>query len=503
MTVLSDLLARAMAAHRAGHFAEAGDLYAECLDRDPGNPDLLHLTGLLRHQTGDNEAALDLVGRALDLRPATPLYLGSRAAILIAGRRYAEARSALETAFLKKPDDPGLLTKMGQVLDRTGEKAAALECYGKALANEPKHVDALINRGNLLERLDRVDEALEDLGSALSLTPGNADILNNLGFACLSGRRLEAAERWFDQAIDAAPEHVEAHINRAHLYLLTGRFEAGWREYECRRRRPGWRIADIPCPEWRGEPLAGKRILIVAEQGYGDSIQFSRHAADLAALGAEVGLLVDPPVRDLLATAPGVSACHDSPVDIPVPDFHIPAMSLPLRLGIGGQVADAAYLRSPRGAGKGRGIGICISGNPRHWNDRRRSLPTALAAQTPLFRRNDLVSLHRDGPDDAALPASLRARADIADFTDLAEIVAGLDLVITVDTAVAHLAGALGRPCWLLLPFLPDWRWGMEGDSTPLYPSMRLFRQTSPGAWKDVLSRVTDALDEREASQHD
>lgn len=503
MTAGPDLLARAMTAHRAGRFGEAADLYAECLARDPGNPDLLHLSGLLRHQTGDNEAALDLVGRALDLRPATPLYLGSRAAILIAGRRYAEARSALETALTQKPDDPGLLTKMGQVLARNGDPAAALASYGKALANDPKHVDALVNRGNLLERLDRIDEALEDLGAALSLAPGKADILNNLGFACLSGKRLEEAERWFDQAVDTAPEHVEAHINRAHLYLLTGQFEAGWREYEWRRRRPGWRIHDVPCPEWRGEPLAGKRILIVAEQGYGDSIQFCRHAADLAALGAEVGLLVDPPVRDLLATAPGVSTCHDSPADVPVPDFRIPAMSLPFRLGIAGQVAGEAYLRPPPGQVKGQGIGICTAGNPRHWNDRRRSLPVALAAKAPLFRREGLVSLHRDTPDDAGLPDGLRARGDIADFTDLARIVAGLDLVITVDTAVAHLAGALGRPCWLLLPFLPDWRWGLDGDGTPLYASMRLFRQDSPGDWKGVLSRVTTALDERETLHHD
>lgn len=503
MTALSDLLARAMAAHRAGRFAEAGDLYAECLDLDPGNPDLLHLTGLLRHQEGDNDAALDLVGRALDLRPETPLYLGSRAAIFIAARRYAEARTALETALGRKPDDPGLLTKMGQVLDRTGETDAALASYGKALAIDPAHSDALVNRGNLLERLDRIDEALEDLEAALSLTPGNADILNNLGFACLSGRRLEEAERWFDRAIDATPEHVEAHINRAHLYLLSGRFEAGWREYEWRRRRSGWRIADIPCPEWRGEPLAGKRILVVAEQGYGDAIQFCRHAADLADLGAEVSLLVDPPQRDLLATAPGVSACHDSPADIPVPDFHVPAMSLPLRLGIAGQSADGAYLRPPSGTDNEPGIGICIAGNPRHWNDRRRSLPAALAARSPLFRRGGLVSLHRDAPDDGGMPDSLRARGDIADFTDLARIVAGLDLVITVDTAVAHLAGALGRPCCVLLPFLPDWRWGLEGDSTPLYPSLRLFRQTSPGDWEGVLERVASALDEREASPHD
>ncbi|MEQ9326671.1 MAG: tetratricopeptide repeat-containing glycosyltransferase family protein [Rhodospirillales bacterium] len=503
MTALPDLLARAMAAHRAGRFAEAGELYADCLARDPGNPDLLHLSGLLRYQEGDNDAALDLVGRALVLRPATPLYLGSRAAILIACRRFAEARTALETALGLKPDDPGLLTKMGQVLDRTGETDAALASYGKAFAIDPSHADALVNRGNLLERLDRIDAALENLRAALALAPGNADILNNLGFACLSGKRLEEAERWFDRAIDAAPDHVEAHINRAHLYLLSGRFEAGWREYEWRRRRPGWRIADIPSPEWRGEAIAGKRILIVAEQGFGDSIQFCRHAADLAALGAEVSLLVDPPVRGLLSTVPGVSACHDSPAVIPVPDFHIPAMSLPFRLGIAGQSADAAYLQPPSGMDKERGIGICIAGNPRHWNDRRRSLPAALASQVPLFRRDGLVSLHRDAPYDAALPDSLCARGDLADFTDLARIVAGLDLVIAVDTAVAHLAGALGRPCWLLLPYLPDWRWGLEGDSTPLYPSLRLFRQDSPGDWEGVLDRVASALDERGTLHHD
>lgn len=494
MTEAADLLARAMAAHRAGRLEEASALYGNCLAQDPGNADLLHLTGLLRHQAGDHAAGLELVGQALARRPDTPLYLGSQAAILLAVRRYDEAFAVLEQALAITPDDPVLLTRLGQVLARRGDPAAALANYDRALAIAPSHVDAMVNRGNLLEHLDRAGEAIDSLQAALSLAPGNADILNNLGFACLSGRRVAEAANWFDQAIRSAPDHVEAHINRAHLNLLSGRFEAGWRDYEWRRRRPGWRVPEVAAPEWRGEALAGKRIAVMTEQGHGDAIQFCRHAADLDGLGAEVHLLTDPPLRDLLATAPGVAAVHDDPAMLPDVDHSLPAMSLPLRLGIAGQVADGPYLHSTRGRGSERGIGICLFGNPRHWNDHRRSLPPQMAAEAELFRIPGLVSLHRELPAGLSVPGSLQARDDIRDFADLARIVAGLDLVITVDTAVAHLAGALGKPCWVLLPFLPDWRWGLEGETTPLYPTLRLFRQQAPGDWQGVLAAVSGAL---------
>jgi tetratricopeptide (TPR) repeat protein len=495
MKPLAGMIGEAMEAHRAGDLDLAGTLYAGCLKEAPDHPDLLHLSGLVLHQRGNHSAALASIDRAIGLRPGTPLFLGSRGAVLLALQREAEALEVLEQAVTLKPDDASNWTRLGLARSRCGNLDGGLAAHDRALLLNPDSVDALINRGNLRERTDDIDGALTDLGKARQLAPANPDILNNLGFACLSGNRTEEAERWLDQCLEQSPDHAEAHLNRAHLLLVTSRFEAGWEEYEWRRRRAGWRIANAGCPEWQGEALSGRKIVILSEQGYGDLIQFSRHAAELAERGAEVNILCDPVIRDLLSTVPGVAAVHGDIGDLPPQDFFVPSMSLPFRLGVGGQSADGPYLSSPVPPKSEGGIGFCAFGNPGHRNDHRRSLPVELAAGWVDDR---FISLHRDIPaelDDP--PPALSRRDDIRDFNDLAALVSSLDLVITVDTAVAHLAAALGTECLVLLPFAPDWRWGLDSPATPLYPRMRLFRQPSPGDWPSVLDAVEAALNAR------
>ncbi|MEQ9199797.1 MAG: glycosyltransferase family 9 protein, partial [Rhodospirillales bacterium] len=392
-----------------------------------------------------------------------------------------------------------ILTNLGLANSRLGDVVAARACHDQALVLDPHCVDALINRGNLQERCDDIAGAVADLTAARELAPGNPDILNNLGFACLSGNRTDAARQALKTALSLSPEQVEAAVNLAHLDLLTGDFAAGWRGYEARRRQPGWRVAVPDCPEWRGEEISGRTVLVVCEQGYGDTIQFARHVIDLLDRGASVDLCADACIADLLTTVPGVGKVISDVTDGGW-DFWIPAMSLPLRLGLDGPPGIAAsYLTAPRTVVTlTRGTGFCFRGNSRHRNDARRSLSPDLAASFLNGRGETFVSLnHGVAAGDDALPAGMRGRDDIEDFTDLARIVAGLDLVISVDTAVAHLAGALGRPCWLLLPFSPDWRWGLASEMTPLYPEMRLFRQSAPGDWDGVLARVNAELDKR------
>lgn len=488
-----------LAAHQAGDLATAADIYDACLKSDPGNPDLLHLRGLIYHQTGDQAAALMSIDRALAKAPGTPLFLGSRGVVLLASGELTAACEVLEAAHQGRPDDLKILTNLGLAKGRLGDFAAARACHDQALARDPNCVDALINRGNLRERLDDIDGAVEDLTAAHELAPDNADILNNLGFACLSGNRTGEARRALTSALTLSPAHVEAAVNLAHLDLLTGDYLAGWHGYEARRRRTNWRVASPDCPEWQGEDVRGRHVLVVCEQGYGDAIQFARHALDLLDRGASVDLYADACIADLFSTVPGVGKVV-SDVSAGEWDFWAPAMSLPFRLGLDGPPGiAAAYLTAPRTVvAMTRGTGFCFQGNSRHRNDARRSLPGDLAAAFLNGRDELFVSLNRDtSSDDNQLPGGLRARGDIKDFTDLARIIAGLDLVISVDTAVAHLAGALGRPCWLLLPFSPDWRWGLTSEVTPLYPEMRLFRQAEPGDWQAVLARVATELDKR------
>lgn len=488
-----------LAAHQAGDLMTAANIYDACLRSAPDNPDLLHLRGLVYHQTGDQVAALRAIDRALAKAPGTPLFLGSRGVVLLASGDPAAACQALESAHQGRPDDPKILTNLGLARGRMGDIDAARACHDQALARDPNCVDALINRGNLRERLDDIDGAVEDLAAAHELAPDNADILNNLGFACLSGNRTGEARRALTTALTLSPTHVEAAVNLSHLDLLTGDFVKGWRGYEARRQRASWHVASPACPEWQGEDISGRTVLVVCEQGYGDVIQFARHALDLLDRGASVDLYADACIADLLTTVPGVGkvVSDASGEDW---DYWVPAMSLPFRLGLDGPPGiAAAYLTAPRTVVTlTRGTGFCYRGNPRHRNDARRSLPEDMAASFLEGRDEVFISLNRDNtPDNSASPEGMRGRTDIEDFTDLARIIAGLDLVISVDTAVAHLAGALGRPCWLLLPFSPDWRWGLDSEVTSLYPEMRLFRQPLPGDWSSVLSRVAAELDKR------
>ncbi|HMJ41192.1 MAG TPA: glycosyltransferase, partial [Pseudolabrys sp.] len=363
-----------------------------------------------------------------------------------------------------------------------GRDTDAAGAYARALAIDPSRVEIWITLGNTFDRLQRHDDAL----------------------------------RCWDHALTLKPDCAEAHWNKGLEQLLLGDFEQGFAEYEWRWKRAGNAPRDFGVPQWRGEDvsgtsLAGKTILLHAEQGFGDTIQFVRYLPTLAARGAKIVLEVPDSLMPLIGDIDGVIAMISRGQPHPPIDLHCPLMSLPLAFGttLATIPATVPYLRAPAerveawrarlpASGKLR-VGLVWSGKPTHRNDHNRSIAFAQLAPVLAVPNIDFVSLQRDvrETDAPALQnaaAVLRPDLDQADFADTAAIIETLDLVIAVDTAVAHLTGALAKPLWLLLPLCPDWRWLLDRTDSSWYPGARLFRQPRIGDWDSVIGRVAEGL---------
>jgi tetratricopeptide (TPR) repeat protein len=356
-----------------------------------------------------------------------------------------------------------------------------------------------------LADLDDGTAAEAHMRQAIALQPNLAEAHASLGFLLTGRGDLAAAVSACQSAIDLQPDFAVAHWNQGIAYLLAGQMAEGWAQYEWRKRRfPAAFDAPPAGPEWDGSPLAGRTLLVLAEQGFGDTIQLCRYLPPLVAEGAQVVLECAPKLMGLLRCLPGVTLTPPRAARPPY-DVWADQMSLPRLFGTTLETIPSAhpYLHADAGRSAawakrlpaGLRIGLVWAGNPAHSNDRRRSIP--VAALGPLFAAASgvFVSL-QVGPSAAIAPQFGLAdnAAALPDFGETAALIAGLDLVITVDTAVAHLAGALGVPSWVMLPHAPDWRWLLHRDDSPWYPSLRLFRQDRPGDWPGVIARVAKAL---------
>ncbi len=353
------------------------------------------------------------------------------------------------------------------------------------MAGERDLADDLRERAAQALRAGRPDEALSLLAAATQAAPESSLAHHDLGGVLKLLGRLAEAEASLRRAHALAPDDPRTRHALGIVLLSQGRYGEGWPLYDARHAIPqlGLIKPALPFPEWRGEDVAGKRVLIFPEQGLGDQIQYARFAPWLAAKGADVTLLCHPALARLFAQSLGVRVIAAAGgVDFPDPDYWVMSGSVAGRTGLGpDDLPNAPYLRAAPGphAAAGR-IGVVTRGNPAHTNDAHRSLPAAQAAE--LTALPGAVSLH---PEDTGA----------ADMADTAALVTGLDLVITVDTAVAHLAGALGKPVWILLPrVMTDWRWMEARTDSPWYPSARLFRQPAAGDWASVLGDVRAAL---------
>ena len=426
--------------------------------------------------------------------------------------RWSDSVEAYVKAQQICPPSHDVLNNLGSALWNRREFVAAAAAHEKAIALKPDSAEAYNNLGNDLLSLGRFDEAADKFKHAALLRPGYRDALCNLGNVYLAQNRADEAIDAYRRA-SADTAFPDAEYNEALALLLKGDFAHGLPKYENRwaSKSSGLQPRNYPQPRWQGEALAGRTILLYSEQGLGDTLQFIRYVPLIAQLGAKIILCVQPPLKNLLAALPCVERVPTSQESLPPFDFQCSLLSLPLVLKtelhsiptsvpyVAAPSEKATLWRENLATGQGLKVGIVCSGNPKHKNDHNRSLPLSTFAPLAVLTDRPLYILQEElKPADAATLASSNAFIDLshelADFTDTAAIIANLDLVISVDTSVAHLAGALGKPVWTLLPYTPDWRWMLSREDSPWYPTMRLFRQPAPGDWSSVLDQVSTAL---------
>jgi tetratricopeptide (TPR) repeat protein len=460
-----------------GDFAAAQPPLEDVAAADPSDDVVLFLLGCCAYAAEDFTAALDYADRSLRLRRTSPDAHANRGNALLRLGRPAEALEAMRAAQLLKPRDPGVLVNLATVLSALGRHEEALGALDRALALDPTLAAARMNRANVVQRL---------------------------------GRNAEAVQA-YSQVIARDPDCVEAHWNRGICNLLLGDYPAGWQGYEWRWRRSVGDCRDrgFAQPLWLGEQdLAGRTLLVHAEQGYGDCIQFARYLAEVAARGARVVLEVYPVLMRLFAGLAGVDQLVARADPLPPFDLHCPMMSLPLALGRPYPEPPAPYLAPPAealavwrerlGPRTSPRIGLVASGSTIHLNDANRSLDFAtLAAHLPAGPDYHLLQKEVRERDREALAARPDVRVwadDLGDFADTAAVAQSMDRVVSVDTSIAHLAGAIGRPTALLLPFEPDWRWGLRAAETPWYAGMRLYRQAARGDWRAPLEQLSAEL---------
>lgn len=501
---------RGQALAALGRGAEALASHDAAVALAPDLPEALNNRGCARREAGQEEEALADFEAALRLRADFLPALLNRGHALAALGRHAAALASYDAAIGFAPRNARAHANRAGLLAARGAREAALAGYEEALSLAPEDGTLHHNRASLLHALGRHEEARAAYARAFALGADPAEALFGQANALADLGRNGAALLLYDQALARRPDHAEARWNRALCRLRAGDHEGGWADYEARWARkeaPARRHVEIPA--WDGlASLSGRHVLVHAEQGLGDTIQFCRYLPLLATLGAEVTLEVQAPLRRLLAEVPGARRVICPGDAVPRPDRQIALMSLPHVLGLGAPAPCPPYLAAEpaRAAAwsaslpEGPRVGLVCSGSATHARDAERSLP--LAALAPLLAEEAWFALVQNAcrPTDAAFlarePRLLDLRARLTDLAEAAGLIAALDLVITVDTAIAHLAGAMGRPVWLLLPFVADWRWGEQAAGTPWYPTMRLFRQQRAGEWPDVVAEAGAALRE-------
>lgn len=475
----------ALAFHRAGQVAAAEKLYRQIVAAEPAKAEAWQQLGLLASVAHRHAEAVACFRRMVELRP-----------------ELAEGHSNL-----------------GAALTDVGAWDEAVASFERALALNPQLAEAHSNLGRALTKQERYDEAIAAIETSLKLKPAAAATYGNLGNVLYRSGRFEEAVACYRQWIARHPQDATAHRSLGQVLLFLGRFAEGWPEFEWRQRDPAtpWVHRRFAQPTWDGTTMPGETLLLHAEQGFGDAIQFLRYLPLVRQRAEASRVIVECPPKlvRLLRQSYGesvemVSRDAGQEAALPAFDRHCALMSLPFTLSESEPLTMAEpYLhadpesRVAWGAQLGTAtrmrVGLAWAGSAVHVNDQRRSMPSQYLLPLLLAHREmEFYSLQVDASEADARPLRDAGLIDhtphLADFADTAALVAELDLVISVDTAIIHLAGALGRPVWTLLPFAPDWRWGQEGEATHWYPTMRLFRQPTPGDWPAVIQRVAEEL---------
>lgn len=537
------MLQEAMALHQQGQLMPAQMLYEGVLRKQPRNADALHLSGLIALQFKEHQKAVDLIAKAIKANPGNAVYhlnqgialkelrqlaaavaSYDRAIALQPGyaaahysrgnalkdlKRLDEAVASYDKAVALQPNDVLAHSNRGLALQELKQLEAAVASFDRAIAIDAGFAEGYLNKSIALRYLQRLDDALASNAKAIALQPHNALAHSNHGLALHELNLLDDAVASFNKAIAIDPDFAEGRFNKSLSLLLGGAFDQGWVDYEWRWKRK----EAIPTnrqfiqPRWTGtQPLEGKTVLLYSEQGLGDSLQFCRYAQTVAALGAHVILEVQPSLIGVLQGLEGVHELIATGTEIPSFDYQCPLLSLPAAFktntsNIAGargylRTDDAAQAKWSERLGKKikPRVGLVWSGNAAHSNDHNRSLTLAqMLASLPLDV--EFVSLQKElrAVDQATLenhPKVLHFGEDLRDFSDTAALSSLMDVVISVDTSVAHLTAALGLPTWILLPFSPDWRWMLNRTDSPWYASVTLYRQKAHGDWAQALSEI-------------
>jgi tetratricopeptide (TPR) repeat protein len=542
-------LDQAVGLHGEGRLAEAERLYVQLLAAEPNQLDARHMLGVLRAQQGRNLEALELIAPVTAAQPGNALAWANHGNVLNALGHYNPALESFDRALALQPQQAETWNNRGIALSRLGRLDAALESYDRALAVNPAFAMALNNRGLALQGLRRLDEALASYERALALAPqypqaeaNRADALqllcrydeavagydralaldpeyagawNNRGLALQNLKRLDAAMESFRRAAALTPLVPEPHLNQGLCHLLQQNFAAGWPLFEWRKQLADLREGrDYDVPLWTGaQDIAGKTLFVYIERGLGDAIQFYRYVALVQARGAQVIVSLNDPLLALMQNAMPQAAMIGLNQVPDRFDYHISMMSLPLALGgaLGGVLpATDRYLAAEparvslwkdRLGDHGLRIGIAWQGNDTVMGAEGKSFPLAALAPIAKIPGVRLINLQKNAGAEQLdhLPTGMTVeRYDFDEgrdaFLDSAAILENLDLVIACDTALAHLAGALGVPAWIGLKHVPEWRWFLDRADSPWYPSLRLFRQAAPGGWDSVFAAMEAEL---------
>jgi tetratricopeptide (TPR) repeat protein len=548
MATLTEALAIALRFHQAGRFQAAEQIYRQILAAEPNHADALHLLGVLAYQAGRYDEAIAYINQAIALCGNMSAFHNNLGNALKDQGKPLEAAAAYRRVLELEPDHLPARNNLGLVLSSQGRPEEAVQCYRGVLDRAPDFVEAHYNLGNALTDQGKLDEAVASYHRALERKPDYAEVHNNLGTALLyQGKldeavacycralelrpdwpeahynlgtafkdqgKLDAAASSYHRALEPRPDYAEAHLNRAFTWLLAGDWQRGWPEYEWRWRMKDYLARPLSQPLWCGEPLVGRTILLHAEQGLGDTIQFIRYAPLVKRLGATVVVECQKLLAGLLEGCAGVDRLIEQGDPLPAFDVHAPLLSVPgiFKTTTASIPAAVPYLHARPALVEnwrvelsdlgGFRIGITWQGNPKFRRDRLRSIPLRFfspLAEVPGVR---LISLQKGAGSEqlaefAGRAAVVELGSRLEHFQDTAAVMNNLDLVITSDTAAAHLAGALGIPVWVALSFAADWRWLLDRRDCPWYPTMRLFRQPTLGDWAAVFAEIRQALGQR------
>lgn len=511
---IDQILEDAAKYHEANEFDIAKIMYERILSLNSNHYEAAHMLGVIAFQRGDHRTAVLHFDQAIKLKPDYAEAYSNFGNVLHAAGNYAVAAKLQEQALQINPKFANAYNNLGNSLLEQGDSEKARDNYLKAIELRFHHPEAHNNLGNAYTNLKDFKKAEESYVESLNQDPNSARTWLNYGHLLVDSLRFEEAQEKYERCNQLDPGYPQCHFNLALLYLLNGDFEKGWKEYEWRTE---WMIArgikeadrNFAQPKWQGESLENKTLFLTAEQGYGDIIMFSRYASLIIGQAKTVILEVKKGLGSFLGVCtPGVILIEEGD-QLPEFDYWIPLMSLPKVFNtnltnipnqkLKNREEKLNEWRNKLGVSKNKRIGLCWKGSENHRFNPLRAISLSQLLKT-LPNNFDYISLQKDVTEEEK---ELLSCYDITDFSDVGALCELVDLIITVDTAVAHVAGGLGVPVWTLIPYLPDWRWLKEGDKTLWYPSMKLYRQEKPkenpgtliaADWAPVFDRIKEDL---------